>query len=201
MESDDSVTDRPHADRPADLDETLDWSGRPPTDEELEQWRPFVEFLDQALRHPVDVTPRIESGSLSESGSRPGPRMIGPFQIVRVLGKGGNGIVYLADDPLLGRQVALKVPRDSLFMTDEARARFMQEAKIIAELRNSNIVEIHQVGSFEECPYLVFEYCPGGSLQDWMDQRAAVEKGSGTDCAKHPQGHSGNRYLTRMALP
>jgi serine/threonine protein kinase len=127
---------------------------------EFVRWSPILELLDQALNPLSD-------------GASADLKTIGPFSILRVLGQGGSAIVYLGVDSILGRQVALKVPRDGLFLSDELKNRFLQEAKIIAELRNANIVEIFHVGDVCGRPFLVFEYCSGGSLYEWMELKSA----------------------------
>jgi serine/threonine protein kinase/WD40 repeat protein len=141
------------------LDDRSDSAEEGPSDAELEKLKPFVTFLDEALQNP------LLNDALTDT------RSIGQFRVLGILGRGGSSVVYLGVDPNLGRQVALKVPRDSLFLSDDARERFLQEAKIIAELRNPNIVEIYDIGDTKACPFLVIEYCSGGALQEWLDPR------------------------------
>ncbi len=71
-----------------------------------------------------------EIDALFEDGD--GPKRIGRFKILRTLGRGGYGVVFLALDPQLDRQVALKVPRPEALVTDELRRRFLREAKAAA---------------------------------------------------------------------
>jgi serine/threonine protein kinase/WD40 repeat protein len=133
-----------------------------PSDEDLEQLKSFGKLLDQALQ--MQPTPSIASNVKS----------IGPFPILRALGEGGCGVVYLASDPVLKREVAIKVPRGSLLNSKQNLERFVQEAKIVAKLQHTNIVEIFQVGSNGSSQFLVFEYCGGGSLADWLAKQDAL---------------------------
>lgn len=98
-------------------------------------------------------------------------RTIGRYDIERVLGKGGMGIVWLAQDPSLSRQVALKHLREDLVLTPEQRddlfARMRIEARAAAHLTHPNVVTLHDVGEDEALgPWLVFEYVEGPSLRD-----------------------------------
>ena len=83
---------------------------------------------------------------------------------------GGMGTVYLAFDPQLERQVAVKVLRDDLD-NDLARARFLREARAAAGLRHPNIVTIHDCGVHEGHPYLAMEYIPGDTLAAVLARR------------------------------
>ncbi|MEO0814963.1 MAG: serine/threonine-protein kinase, partial [Myxococcota bacterium] len=81
------------------------------------------------------------------------------FELIRELGRGGMGTVFLARDTQLGRKVALKF---LAFRSPELTARFLTEAKATAQCQHENIVVIHQVGA--EPPYLALEYLEGGTL-------------------------------------
>lgn len=69
-------------------------------------------------------------------------RQLGDYQLVRLIGKGGMGVVYEAKQLSLQRHVAIKVLRDSSVLGEQGRLRFMQEAKAIAKLHHTNIVPI-----------------------------------------------------------
>ena len=98
-------------------------------------------------------------------------KQVGRFQIVRELGRGGCGIVFLATDPLLQRQVAVKMPRPESLLTAEHRQRFIQEAKVAASLDHPNIVPVHEAGEDGVICYIAFAYCPGLTLREWLKQR------------------------------
>ena len=90
------------------------------------------------------------------------------FRIARVLGTGGFGIVYLAEDSRLKRQVALKVPRPEALIDPCWRERFMREAQAVAQLDHPNIVPIFDSGEVGSWCFLVSAYCSEGNLADWL---------------------------------
>jgi WD40 repeat protein/serine/threonine protein kinase len=96
---------------------------------------------------------------------------VGRFQIVRTLGQGGGGIVFLAFDPDLQRQVALKIPHLTTLLKPEMRRRFLREARAAARLNHPNLVPVHEVGETNGTCYLVSSYCTGGNLAEWLKQR------------------------------
>ncbi len=90
------------------------------------------------------------------------------YEIVRALGRGGMGTVFLARDTKLGRLVAIKV---LLRHSAENAARFLAEARATARCEHENIVVIHEVDELGGCPYMVLEYLEGRTLRDWLDRR------------------------------
>lgn len=94
---------------------------------------------------------------------------LGPYHVLRVIGQGGMGIVLLAWDSVLRRQVALKHMRPALAAHPEARERFLREARAAAAVHDEHVVTIHAVESGSDVPYLVMEYIPGRSLQEVLD--------------------------------
>jgi len=93
------------------------------------------------------------------------PQFVGRFPILDLLGVGGMGIVYLAEDPDIGRKVAIKVLHAS--ENNLALDRFKNEARTIGELSHPNIVMLLEYGVENNSPYLVMEYLPGISLEEW----------------------------------
>ncbi len=94
----------------------------------------------------------------------------GRYEVVRELGRGGMGVVYLAHDPRFDRHVALKVLTRQLVGDDSFRARFDREAHAIASLEHEAIVPVHDYGEQDGEPFLVFRYLDGGNLQDRLKQ-------------------------------
>ncbi len=92
------------------------------------------------------------------------------FRVMRVLGRGGMGEVYLARDTKLGRKVALKVVQPTLVDSKSALLRFQREARATAKLSHPNIVAIHAVGEHHDRPYVALEYVQGETLRERMDQ-------------------------------
>ena len=89
---------------------------------------------------------------------------LGPYRILRELGSGGMGIVYLAEDPHLQRQVAIKVMQADLAAHPIARERFLREARAAAALENDHVVTIHSVGEDAGVPYMVMQLLQGETL-------------------------------------
>ncbi|MBI3269130.1 MAG: VCBS repeat-containing protein [Planctomycetes bacterium] len=88
---------------------------------------------------------------------------IGRYKIVRELGRGGMGIVYLARDPDLGREVALKVLPPGVARAEDVE-RFRREATAAARLSHPNVIALHDVGSFDGLHYFTMECVAGGTL-------------------------------------
>lgn len=105
-----------------------------------------------------------------ESRPSPLPRQFGRYQILRELGKGAMGAVYLADDTQLQRQVALKVPRQSTLEDPETLERFYREARIAAQLRHSHICPVYDVGEIDGIHYLTMAYIPGTQMGSLLEQ-------------------------------
>src|SRR5215207_2682764 len=81
------------------------------------------------------------------------------FVLVRRIGAGGMGIVYLARDPALKRLVAVKVMSPERALDPEARARFQREAEAVAKISHPNVVAVYSVGELANgIPYLVMQY-------------------------------------------
>ncbi len=97
-------------------------------------------------------------------------KTIGQFEIVKKIGEGGMGEVWLAEDTLLERKVVLKFLPRHLSVTDSDEARFLQEARAAARLNHPNIVQIHEMGEVDERSFIVMEYMEGGSLRNRLNE-------------------------------
>lgn len=93
------------------------------------------------------------------------PRTIGRYHVLRQLGQGGMGVVYLAEDPLLKRRVAIKVVKGDGEVRQQAMLRFRKEAETSAQLNHPNVVTVFDVGVEPEIgPFLAMEYVDGTAL-------------------------------------
>src|SRR5207253_2317821 len=90
------------------------------------------------------------------------------FHVLRKLGEGGMGQVYLAEQLSLKRKVALKLLRADLATSGNALQRFKQEAEAIARVTHANIVQVHAVGEWQGLPYMALEYVEGRNLRDYI---------------------------------
>lgn len=90
------------------------------------------------------------------------------YRVIEKLGSGGMGVVYLAEDLTLGRQVALKVLLDSFASDDVISARFKREARLAAAINHPNVCTIFEVGEFEGRSYIAMELLQGRSLRQYI---------------------------------
>lgn len=112
-----------------------------------------------------------------ESPLQPGQRF-GPderFEIVRDLGHGGMASVFLANNLVLRREVAIKVPRRSVLERPELVDRFRQEARSLARVKHQNLASIYDTGETDGLPYVVMEFVSGVTLAEYLkDQTLTV---------------------------
>src|SRR5687768_920254 len=111
------------------------------------------------------------------NSSRPLPTQIGRYQVVRLIGVGAMGRVLLAHDPILDRDVAVKLLRDDLGLTEEQQRtlldRMRQEARAAARVSHPNIVALHDMGEDPNVGlFLVFEYLDGETLKERLGRSA-----------------------------
>ncbi|NNJ09706.1 serine/threonine protein kinase [Chloroflexales bacterium ZM16-3] len=97
-------------------------------------------------------------------------QMIGRYQVIAELGRGGMATVYRAVDPQVGREVAIKVLPRALLHDPEFRARFQREAEALSRLEHPAIVPVYDVGEHDGQPFLVMRLMAGGSLADRLAQ-------------------------------
>ncbi len=98
----------------------------------------------------------------------------GKYKIERKLGEGGMGVVYLATDQSLGREVAIKKMGDEIKINDTEKQRFLDEARTVALLHHPNVVEIYTIFEEEDNIYLVFEYVDGLTLDRVLDKETRI---------------------------
>src|SRR6266566_89873 len=117
---------------------------------------------------PPPTTPPPSVASITEPPAVPGERYIGKYRVKGELGRGGMGTVYLAEQPGLGREVAIKELIQSA--DPVALKRFLQEAQVMARTSHPNLVQVHDMELQGNINYLVLEFIRGRSLRDWMNQ-------------------------------
>lgn len=91
-------------------------------------------------------------------------KQIGRYRIIKEIGRGGMAVVFLAHDPRIERDIALKILTAHYQLETDLRERFEREAKIIASLEHPSIVPIYDYSEHDGQPYLVMRYMSGGSL-------------------------------------
>jgi predicted Ser/Thr protein kinase len=113
--------------------------------------------IQHALRETILVPEML-------SDDRSPPQLPGEYQVIRELGRGGMGVVYLASQQSLGRDIAVKVLRPGEATYGPLVRRFMDEARHLARLRHPNIVSIHEVGEANGEPYFTMDFIDGEPL-------------------------------------
>ncbi len=97
------------------------------------------------------------------------PKQFGRFEIQRELGRGGYGVVFLAHDPQLNRDVALKVPHAHVLSRTDLQSRFDHEARAAGGLDHPHIVHVYETGKVGLVCYIASAYCLGVNLLDWLE--------------------------------
>jgi serine/threonine-protein kinase len=102
-------------------------------------------------------------------------RTLGDFQLLRLLGQGGMGQVYLARQITLKRQVAVKILKRELAGSGESLKRFQAEAEAVAGINHANIVQVYAIGEAEGLHYMALEYVEGRNLRDYLAKKGPPE--------------------------
>src|SRR2546428_11716337 len=133
-------------------------------------------------------------------GADLGPERVlqGRYRIVEPVGTGGSSRVYLARDPALNREVAIKVLDPAAAADGKTRGMFVKEARALAQLSHPNIVAVYDVGEVDGAPFIVMEHLPGGSLKQRIerggarrgrDAAPAAARGRQSPPLPHREGH------------
>jgi predicted Ser/Thr protein kinase len=126
-----------------------------------------VEREPETATGPVERSPGPKTEETRTQGAVPARRNYGPFRIVSFIGKGGMGVVYLAEEEGLGRRVALKVLPEAADAV--AIERFRREAQAAAGLTHRGIAQLHAFGEDQGTLYYAMEFVDGRSLRQAMD--------------------------------
>lgn len=127
---------------------------------------PDVAATMRLIPVPPPSTPPPPVAAITTPPQVPGERYIGKYRVKSELGRGGMGTVYLAEQPGLGREVAIK----ELIQTADpvALRRFLQEAQVMARASHPNLVQVHDLELMGSENYIVLEFVRGRSLRDWI---------------------------------
>ena len=157
-----AVLERDAADRAAFLEEAC--AGDEALRREVESLLAFQDAADSFMESPaLEVVAR----SVTEDDSVPlVGRTLGHYEVQSLLGTGGMGEVYLARDPRLERQVALKILPRALALDEDRLRRFTREAKAASALNHPNVATIHDIGEHDRVHFIVMEYVEGQTLAD-----------------------------------
>ncbi len=136
----------------------------------------------------------ISDKSATDSYGPAGRKAIAQFQLIRLLGTGAFGSVWLAHDQQLDCQVAIKIPR--LERLDAIQAeQFFREARAAAQLRHANIVHVREIGRDGDSVFIVSDYIAGANLKEWLSgQRLSFRESAEliakiSDALEHAHSH------------
>jgi serine/threonine protein kinase len=122
-----------------------------------------AEFIEQAATPPGLVSPVVGPQSLVG-------QVLGQYRIEHVIGEGGMGVVYLAEDLRLGRAVALKAIAPKFTQDPERRERLRREARAAAALTHPGIATVYALEEFDDQLFIAVEYVPGDTLREELDR-------------------------------
>lgn len=162
---------QPQPDNPSDDLDKGDLSSSDPAEDgpnAFEAGPQTLEFaaLSQQLDHlwPPTATPHAPLVG----------RRLDQYDLRRVLGSGAFGVVYLAEDTQLRREVALKLPRPEVLVDPEKRQRFESEAALAASLDHPGIVPVYHAKLDGPAPYIASGYCEGPDLAEWLADQSEL---------------------------
>lgn len=124
----------------------------------------FLQTLD-TVRAGAILDLGSEGGDTDELAAVTAPTAVGRYQVIRPLGRGGMGVVYLARDPTLDRPVAIKLLKDASGPDPTAARRFFAEARAASALDHPNIGTVFEVGEADGRPYIAMAYYEGETLR------------------------------------
>jgi predicted Ser/Thr protein kinase len=133
-----------------------------------------MEAEDPMLLIPMTtMTPSPSVSAAADAPIAPGEFLLdGRFRVVRLLGEGGMGVVYLAEQVSLGRQVAIKILRSDLSQTTDFQERFRREALLLGSVDHPSVVRVIDYGAHRSAPCLVMEYVEGETLAAVLNREA-----------------------------
>ena len=137
----------------------------------------YAESLDarERWKRPTAWTEAMAKSLLSAASHPEMLGRIGRYDVERLIGSGGMGVVFKAYDTELNRPVAVKLLAPFLASSGTARTRFAREARAAAAVVDDHVVPIHNVETDSEHPFLVMKYIGGGSLQQRLDREGPLE--------------------------
>ncbi len=129
-------------------------------------------------------------------GGSPGEPRVGRYRLLRLLGRGGQGEVWLAEDEGLQRRVALKLLQ-GVFVTEDRRLRFRREAESIARLEHPGLAQVLEAEMDGEQPYIAMRFVQGVDLSTSLAQRAVPKEAPASD----PEAATGSPTRIEPTLP
>ncbi len=141
---------------------------------EIREMLPALVLMEKAKSAGPDHPSPEEAAFLTPPQEADEVGRLGRYRVLAVLGRGGMGVVFKAEDSQLGRAVALKVMLPALAATPSARERFFREARAAAALKHPHVVTIYQVGEDRGAPFLAMELLEGESLDARLEREGRL---------------------------
>jgi WD40 repeat protein/serine/threonine protein kinase len=168
-----------------------------PVEEYQRMFRGFDEAVAREYARLDQEARRAQEASAAAAVAEPGvpaggetsraPDRIGPYRLLRELGRGGQAVVHLAEDTRLSRNVALKVFAPGLLPSEQFLARFRREVELASRLDHPGVCTVYEAGTDGDTPYIAMRYVEGTTLAHCID----------TSLARTPQG----RTTSALDLP
>jgi LSD1 subclass zinc finger protein len=133
-----------------------------------------ADHADAERYRTVDSTERIAGSPLRPPQLADELGRLGPYRVLKLLGQGGMGMVYQAEDLRLKRHIALKVMRPEHAASEKARQRFLREAQTQASIEHDHIVTIHQADEDAGVPFIAMPLLKGETLSDTLKREARL---------------------------
>src|ERR1039458_9755226 len=153
----------------------------------------------QTVHQPRSSTPS-SSRNMDEGRFPPGTLLAQRYRVVSLLGRGGIGEVYRANDLLLAQTVALKFLPAQWTSHEETLARFRNEVRIARQISHPNVCRVYDIGEAEGCTYLSMEYVDGEDLASLLRRIGRLPQDKELEIARqlcagaHRESHQGTSY-------
>lgn len=140
--------------------------------------------MDQALNPNVSASATQEASAQPQEVKADAPvspdvdrtgRVLGEFKLLRLIGQGGMGQVYLAEQLSLKRHVALKLLKPELAASEKSLQRFKAEAEAVARATHANIVQVYAIGAAEGVHFMALEYVEGRTLREYLEKKGTPD--------------------------
>jgi eukaryotic-like serine/threonine-protein kinase len=128
----------------------------------------------------VPPKPQLTTSSLATL-THEASEVIGPYRLSRLLGRGGMGVVWEAEELANGRRVALKLLARGLMSDSKTVERFVREGRLAAQLSHHRTTFVYGAGAIQGQPYIAMELMPGDTLQDLLDQQQKLPVNKAVD--------------------